>query len=315
MYTSNNRTGFLMSVTGPDKSGKGTQWALLGYALTKLGYDVELITYPDYSTIGGFLIEVALRRHEISKQIGKKLELPRETIAQLYAFDRTYHIKQIKDALNKGKIVITKRSTTMTHAPYQVGFFGFNFFDIFGIDALHPKYDASVFLDVRDPVIKKRNEDFDKHDSEADYTPDENEQISQEPIAHMQDFLHQYNILPIPYKYRVNADGPYEEVFRSIFLKILPLLKSHNIPRKNTPGTLIKIGREEAPSLNQIDNYVKEFNFNEFLELVGYSPDENKSFGSKKFIVQVNDYEDLFEEGTDVYKLKNRITEIINNAL
>ena len=314
MYTVNKRSGFLASVTGPDKSGKGTQWALLGYALARHGYDVVLITYPDYATIGGLMVEMALRRAEISRQLGKKFDVPREVLAQLYALDRTYHIHQIKNALNQGKVVITKRSTTMTHAPYQVGLFGMNFFDIYGIDSLHPKYDASIFLEVTDTETKKRNADFDKHDSDADYVPDENEQINQSPISYMQDFLHKFNILPVPHTYRMKADGPYENIFEKILKIFVPLLESYNIPKKDVPGSLIKIGLEEAPNLSQISKYIKDFNYETFLDLISYLPNEENAFGSQKNIVLVSDFYQLFPEETPVGKIKDKVNDIIQNS-
>ncbi len=85
---------------GIDASGKETQAKLLEKALKKKGYKVVYIDFPDYKNPIGKMIR---------KFLDKKVELDVETRALLYAADRRYRYKDIKKALDEGKIVICDR--------------------------------------------------------------------------------------------------------------------------------------------------------------------------------------------------------------
>lgn len=95
------KEGILISFEGIDASGKDTQSRLLREKLASLGYQVELLSFPDYSTQIGKEIESFLRRE---RSYGA------ETRHVLYAANRYEHREQITNWLqSEGKIVIANR--------------------------------------------------------------------------------------------------------------------------------------------------------------------------------------------------------------
>ncbi len=94
--------GCLIALEGIDKSGKGTQAKLIKKWLASLGYDVEIISFPDYSTPIGREIKAFLSGERTFSSYVRQL---------LYAANRWERKDDIEKWLSLGKIVIADRYT------------------------------------------------------------------------------------------------------------------------------------------------------------------------------------------------------------
>jgi len=280
------KKGILGAVVGPDKAGKGTQWGLLGYALGKMGYDVCMVPFPNYGTLGGFLVEMYLRRKQIQKELELdfEIDMPREVGALLYTLDRAYHIKLIKKAVSEGKVVLTKRSSAMTHAVYQCVLNKMDFDEIVKTEALFPEYDFSLFLNLPQEGISKRLKSFKKHkNSGEDYVPDENEERPQDGIVNMMHELHtcQQKPIGVPNRLIVDASGDIPTVFKGGFKRVVEVLEKEGITKGK--GEVKKYGREEPIDLQSslgIFQTVADFHFEDLLELLMSGPGVDNKYGS-----------------------------------
>ncbi len=90
----------MFALEGIDKSGKSTQALLLRNWLARLGFEVELISFPDYSTPIGREIEAFLR--------GER-SFPVEVRQLLYAANRWERKSDIVKWLSMGRVVIADR--------------------------------------------------------------------------------------------------------------------------------------------------------------------------------------------------------------
>lgn len=101
--------GKLISISGSDATGKETQVKLLGERLTKMGYNVKIISHPVYNTWGASLVEGYLN----GKLNLDKSEMNPYAIASFYANDRYIHMANThwNDFLNDSdkNIVIADR--------------------------------------------------------------------------------------------------------------------------------------------------------------------------------------------------------------
>jgi len=85
---------------GLDKSGKATQASLLRKLLVEMGFEVEVISFPDYTTEIG---------REIKSFLNRVKYFPPEVRQLLYAANRWERKDLIEEWLKKGKIVIADR--------------------------------------------------------------------------------------------------------------------------------------------------------------------------------------------------------------
>lgn len=97
--------GKLIVITGPDGCGKKTQTELLVKRLKDSGYETETIDFPQYNK--NFFGRMAGRY--LTGEFGDPAKLSPYLASMLYAGDRFESMGQIKEWLDKGKIVVCDR--------------------------------------------------------------------------------------------------------------------------------------------------------------------------------------------------------------
>jgi dTMP kinase len=91
---------YLITLEGIDKSGKATQTQLLAKRLRKMGRKVRIISFPDYETLLGKVIDQYLHG---------MVDLCPEIRQLLYVANRWERVKDLVEWRNKGIIVIADR--------------------------------------------------------------------------------------------------------------------------------------------------------------------------------------------------------------
>lgn len=104
--TKHKKSGFFLALEGTDGSGKGTQYQELVKRLTDEGYDVASFDFPRYHEPSSYFIGKYL-----NGDYGTVDEVGPYTASLFYALDRYEAAKDIRQALDEGKIVITNRFT------------------------------------------------------------------------------------------------------------------------------------------------------------------------------------------------------------
>lgn len=97
--------GKLIVITGPDGCGKKTQTELLVKRLKESGYETETIDFPQYKKN---LFGKMVGRY-LSGEFGEPSKLNPYLASMLYAGDRFESMRQIKEWLSEGKIVVCDR--------------------------------------------------------------------------------------------------------------------------------------------------------------------------------------------------------------
>lgn len=137
--------GLFLVIEGLDGSGKTTQTHLLAQKLSK-NYPVNLTAEPSRGKIGTFIRQCCLYEDK---------RLPIEAEALLFAADRIEHLqKEIKPAIDEGKIVICDRYTYSSLA-YQ-GSAGLNLDWIKTINSRALQPDFAIFIDVPPEKVLER---------------------------------------------------------------------------------------------------------------------------------------------------------------
>lgn len=103
---SEKRKGLFIAIEGTDGSGKGTQFELLKKRLINEGYDVETFDFPQYDKESSYFA-----RQYLNGAYGTTDEIGPYTASLFFSLDRYEASAKIKEALNKGKIVLTNRFT------------------------------------------------------------------------------------------------------------------------------------------------------------------------------------------------------------
>ena len=100
-----NRAGRLIVIDGADGSGKATQTKLIRTALSKMGYKVKTIDFPQYKeNFFGRLL-----KHFLMGEMGDFISYDPHIASVVYAADRFESSKKIMDWLDKGYIVVCDR--------------------------------------------------------------------------------------------------------------------------------------------------------------------------------------------------------------
>ena len=107
--------GKFIVLEGTDGSGKTTQFKLLVNALSRLGYKVATVDFPQYSKPSAYFVEQYLNgRYGSANQVGPY------RASLFYALDRFQAANEIKKWLAKGEIVLSNRFT-LSNAGHQGG--------------------------------------------------------------------------------------------------------------------------------------------------------------------------------------------------
>jgi dTMP kinase len=139
--------GVFICIEGLDGSGKTTHAHRIVRNLQKNGFDAVYTTEPSTGDLGKFIRSSAVLE-------GKK-RVPRVVEALLFALDRVEHLeKDVKPALEKGKIVISDRCVYSSLA-YQ-GAAGLDLTWIEEINRMALPADLAIYIDVPPEVVVKR---------------------------------------------------------------------------------------------------------------------------------------------------------------
>lgn len=100
------RAGTFIVIEGIDGSGKGTQFELLCERLRQAGYQVETFDFPQYNSPSSYFV-----KQYLNGEYGNNGQVGPYTSSLFYALDRFEAAPRIRDALAKGKVVISNRFT------------------------------------------------------------------------------------------------------------------------------------------------------------------------------------------------------------
>jgi dTMP kinase len=106
----NQQVTFIV-IEGTDGSGKGTQFKLLKERLLHDGYEVATFDFPQYDQPSSYFV-----REYLNGNYGSAEEVGPYTASLFYALDRYEVGKNIRQALDEGKIVLANRFTASNMA-------------------------------------------------------------------------------------------------------------------------------------------------------------------------------------------------------
>lgn len=106
-----------IAIEGGDGAGKATQTALLKQRFEQEGIPVFAISFPRYGKPSSKIVEMYL-----NGRFGEAEAVPAELISLAYAVDRADASKEIQNALEEGKVVITDRYVASNLAHQGVKF-------------------------------------------------------------------------------------------------------------------------------------------------------------------------------------------------
>ncbi|MGH7142408.1 MAG: FAD-dependent thymidylate synthase [Candidatus Saccharimonadales bacterium] len=98
--------GTFVAIEGTDGSGKSTQFELVERRLREAGYEVASFDFPRYDEPSSFFV-----KQYLNGEYGDADEVNPYACSLFYALDRYETAKDIKSALNEGKIVLSNRFT------------------------------------------------------------------------------------------------------------------------------------------------------------------------------------------------------------
>ncbi len=101
-----NLSGKFIVIDGTDGVGKATQVSLLAARIAREGYDVGVIDFPQYGTRSAAMVEEYL-----AGKYGSADEVSPYAASIFYACDRFDAAKQIREALEEGRVIIANRYT------------------------------------------------------------------------------------------------------------------------------------------------------------------------------------------------------------
>ncbi len=102
----NQKQGIFIVLEGTDGSGKGTQFEILKNKLEKSGHEIETFDFPQYDQPSSYFI-----KEYLNGNYGSIEEVGPYTASIFFALDRYEASNRIKNAINKGKIVLANRFT------------------------------------------------------------------------------------------------------------------------------------------------------------------------------------------------------------
>ncbi len=140
------KRGIFICIEGLDGSGKTTHAHRLVRNLQEKGFDAVYTTEPSRGELGKFIRGTILEA---------KKRVPRLVEAFLFAVDRVEHFeKDVKPALNEGKIVVSDRCVYSSLAYQGAAGLDLEWIEKINRFALPP--DLAVYIDVPPEVVVKR---------------------------------------------------------------------------------------------------------------------------------------------------------------
>lgn len=100
------RPGIFIALEGTNGSGKSTQFDLIVDRLKKNGYKVEELRFPRYDQPSSYFI-----KEYLAGNLGKPEKIGPYTASMFFTMDRYRAAKQIRKALEEGKVVVADRFT------------------------------------------------------------------------------------------------------------------------------------------------------------------------------------------------------------
>lgn len=154
--------GFFISIEGIDQSGKQTQAENLAKLLQEEGYQVLLLSFPDYSTPTGQKIEEYLKGyHEWDAMIYQSLMVINRYEAQ----------QRIQEALMSGKVIIADRYMDSSMAYGMAD--GLNAQWLFEIQQSLVAPDCTVLVDIPvEEAFRRKGTDRDYYESKKEFLED-----------------------------------------------------------------------------------------------------------------------------------------------
>lgn len=129
--------GLFIVIEGLDQSGKKTQTNLLTSRLRKVGYSVETISFPDYTTPIG---------REIRRYLDGKRDFGPEIRQFLYVANRWERKHDLENWLRKGRVVIADRYM-QSNLAYGLAN-GLDLQWMINLEQGLPKADVTIVLDI-----------------------------------------------------------------------------------------------------------------------------------------------------------------------
>ncbi|HEX5456722.1 MAG TPA: FAD-dependent thymidylate synthase [Candidatus Saccharimonadales bacterium] len=171
-----NKPGIFIALEGTNGSGKSTQFKLIADRLKKNGYDVETFRFPQYGDQSSYFI-----REYLAGNLGKPEDIGPYTASMFFALDRFHSAEKIREALEKGKVVLADRFTGSNMAHQGVlfdnveqrrGFFIWLDqieYEMFKIPRPHISLVLRVPADIASKNVTKRGEEKDIHEKDMEH--------------------------------------------------------------------------------------------------------------------------------------------------
>jgi dTMP kinase len=196
--------GKFIVIDGLDGSGKGTQFRILVQKLKELNYDIAEVDFPRYGKPSAVFVERYLRG-----EFGTADQVKPKAASIFYALDRFGAKEEMRDDLEKGKILISNRYVSSSQG-HQAGKIKdseqrkafLNWLDeleyeIFGI----PRPDLGLFMDVPPEIGQKL---VDQKES-REYIQGKKRDIHEDDLNHLENAYQAYQEL-------VASDSAWEKI-------------------------------------------------------------------------------------------------------
>ena len=260
-----DKSGLLIVLEGSDGSGKTTQFNLLSERLKAAGYDVSIFDFPRYGKESSYFV-----KQYLNGRYGPAGDISPYTASLFYALDRYEAAKDIRQELEKGRIVLCNRyvGSNMAHqgAKFddpveQRGFFVWE--DNLEFQMLNiPRPDLNLFLRVPAEVSHK----LISRKTARSYTDKVHDQHEAD-INHLKKAVATYDLLCqlFPKDFQAiecSADNELmtiPQVSNLIWDKLKPLLP---VRKHAGHSAIVTLGARTAPSkleLSEPDKLIQEF--------------------------------------------------------
>jgi dTMP kinase len=196
--------GKFIVIDGLDGSGKGTQFRILVEKLKELGHDIAEVDFPRYGEPSAVFVERYLRG-----EFGSADEVKPKAASIFYALDRFGAKKEMRNDLEKGKILISNRYVSSNQG-HQAGKIKdpekrkefLNWLDeleyeIFGI----PRPDLGLFMDVSPEIGQKLVDGKEVRE----YTHGKKRDIHEDDLNHLENAYQAYQEL-------IASDSAWEKI-------------------------------------------------------------------------------------------------------